>query len=476
MRDDELRRLIARRTNRRSVLKGAGAGSLAALAYPVFARSGRAATLKQTPPTRNIQGTSLRILQWSHFVATYDEWFDQFVTEWGEENDVDAKVDHITTAEVPTTFAAEVGAGQGHDLVEHIASLPQFEKSVLDMTDLVEEANRRTGVEQLEMARNNSFNPTTGKYYGFCHGYAPDPGNYRKSLWEQVDLPNGPTTFDELLQGGTRIKDEQGIQLGIGMSNEIDSKMAAQAMLWAFGGSIQNEAEEVVINSAENIAAVEYMAQLFQGAMTDEVFGWTAASNNELMIAGQASYILNSISAYRSTQGTDPETAEDIFFTAPLVGPAGQERALAHGHAVFIYMIPTYAENQDTAKEFLLHLVENYAEATDQSKLYNFPAWSSTVPDLLQEGGPLDNDPYESNPPEKLAVLKTAEQWTRNLGWPGPANAAIGQIFGEPILPNMMARAARGDLTAQEAVAEAEALITPIFDKARQDGLIGGGQ
>ena len=476
MRDDELRRLIARRTTRRSVLKGAGAASLATMAYPIFRHSGRAATLKQTPPTRNIQGTSLTLLQWSHFVPRYDEWFDQFVDEWGQENGVDTKVDHVSINDLPASIAAEVGAQQGHDLIEHITSLPQYEPSVLDLTDVVEEANRRTGVQQLEMCKLNSFNPTTNRYYGFCHGYAPDPGNYRKSLWEAVDLPNGPTTFDELLQGGTRIKDEQGIQLGIGMSNETDSRMAAQAMLWAFGGSIQDENENVVINSPENVAAVEYMAQLFQGAMTDEVFGWTASSNNELMIAGQASYILNSISAYRSTQKTDEETANDIFFTTPLVGPAGQERALAHGHAVFIYLIPNWSPNQDTAKEFLLHLVNNYAEAVNQSELYNFPAWSNTAPDLLQEGGPLDNDPYESNPPDKLAVLKTAEQWTRNLGWPGPANAAIGQIFGEPILPNMMARAARGELTAQEAVAEAEGLIKPIFDKVRQDGLIGGGQ
>ncbi len=475
MHDDELRRLIGRRTTRRTLLKGAGGAGLGALAYPVFQRSGRAATLKQTPPSRNIQGTSLRILQWSHFVPNYDKWFDQFLTEWGETNGVDAKVDHINTADVPATFASEVSAGQGHDLVEHIASLPQFERSVLDMTDLVNEVNTRHG-QQLEMAKNNSFNPTTGVYYGFCHGYAPDPGNYRKSLWEQVDLPNGPTTFDELLQGGTRIKSEQGIQLGIGMSNEIDSKMAAQAMLWAFGGSIQDENENVIINSPETVAAVEYMAQLFKGAMTDEVFGWTAASNNQLMIAGQASYILNSISAYRSTQGTDPATADDIFFTTPLVGPGGKERALAHGHAVFIYMIPTYAKNQDTAREFLLHLVENYAEATNQSQLYNFPAWGSKVPELLQEGGLLDNDPYKSNPPNKLAVLKTAEEWTRNLGWPGPANAAIGEIFGLPTLPNMMARAATGELPAQEAVAQAETEIKAIFDKHRKDGLIGGGQ
>ena len=477
MHDDELRRHFAHSTSRRTLLKSASAASLAAAAYPLARAAARAGsvTFAQTPPTRDISGTSLSILQWQHFVPRFDKWFVPFAQEWGKTNNVDVTVDLVNTAEVPPGIAAEVGAQQGHDIVEHIASLPQFEKAMLDLTDLVAEAAKRHG-PQIDMAKRNSFDPTTNVSYGFCHGYAPDPGNYRKSLWEKVDLANGPASYDDLLAGGSRIKSEQGIQLGIGMSNEIDSKMAAQAMIWAFGGAIQDESENVTINSPEVIAAVENMAKLFNAAMTPEVFGWNAASNNQLMVAGQASYILNSISAYRTAQEQLPDVAKDIFFTKPLAGPGGPDRALAHGHAVFISMIPKYSKNQDTAKEFLLHLVNNYAEAAKQSEYYNFPAFPATVPNLTEEGGPLDNDPYGSVPADKLAVLKTAQDWTRNLGWPGPANAAIGEIFNLPTLPNMMAKAARNETTAQQAVAEAETEITKIFEKWRAEGLVGGGQ
>ena len=469
MRDD--RRRHSRMLSRRSVLKGAGATLSLAAATPFFRDGAGAATLVQTPTTQDISGTSLRILLWSHFVPRHDEWYDQFVAEWGEANGVTTQVDHINTADVPAAIAAEIGAGEGHDLVEHIASLAQYEKSVLDMTDVVEEMNRRHG-DQLPMARRNSYNPTTNVYYGFCNGYAPDPGDYRRSLWELVDLPEGPSTWDELLSGGSRIKAEQGIQLGIGMSNEVDSRMAAQTLMWAYGASIQDADENVTINSPETIAAVEYMAQLYQGAMTPEVFGWNAASNNQLLVAGKASYILNSISAYRTAQKDQPEVGADIFFRTPLLGPAGEEWALAHGHAVFIDMIPNYAEYPDTAKEFLMHLVANYAQATEQSELYNFPAWPSTVPQLSDW---LANDPYGSVPPDKLNVISTANDWTTNLGHPGPANAAMGEIFNLPILPNMMARAAQDQQTAEESVAEAEKEIVAIFDKWRAEGLIGGG-
>lgn len=477
MREDELRRMATRPATRRTLLKGAGAAGLAAALSPISraAAGTGTATLVQTAPTRNISGTRLNILLWSHFVPRHDVWYDQFVAEWGQANGVETKVDHINTADVPTAIAAELGAGEGHDMIEHLASLAQYEKSMLDLTDVVEEANRRHG-PQLEMAKRNSFNPTTNAYFGFCHGFAPDPGNYRRSLWEVVGMPNGPTSWDELRAGGSQIKAEQGVQMGLGMSNEVDSRMAAQTAMWAFGAAIQDANENVTINSPETIAAVEYMAALFKEAMTPEVFGWNAASNNQLLVAGRASYILNSISAYRTAQKDQAETGEDIYFTAPIVGPAGPSGALAHGHAVFIDMIPQHSPNADTAKEFLLHLVANYAQATEQSEVYNFPAWPTTVPMLQQEGGWLDVDPYGSVPPDKLAVLKTANEWTTNLGHPGPANAALGEIFNLPLLPNMMARAAQGQQTAQESVAQAEQEVNEIFAKWRAEGLIGGGQ
>ena len=51
---------------------------------------------------------------------------------------------------------------------------------------------------------------------------------------------------------------------------------------------------------------------------------------------------------------------------------------------------------------------------------------------------------------------------------------AIGEVFGTFIIPNMFARAARGQVSAKEAVADAEAQIKPIFEKWRARGLVGG--
>ena len=37
--------------------------------------------------------------EWAHFVPDYDKWLDgTYVKQWGEENDVEVKVDHINNA------------------------------------------------------------------------------------------------------------------------------------------------------------------------------------------------------------------------------------------------------------------------------------------------------------------------------------------------------------------------------------------
>jgi hypothetical protein len=272
----------------------------------------------------------------------------------------------------------------------------------------------------------------------------------------------------ELREGGSKIKADQNIQLGIGMSQEIDSDMAGRALIWSYGGAIQDENENVTINSPETVAAAEFMKRLFEGAMTEEVFAWNPASNNQGFVAGKLSYILNSISAYRTLQKVNPGIANDVFFVKALEGP---KAGFAAQHVMYNWIVPKHARNVDAAKEFLLHYTENYARATWESELYDFPGFENRVPEL---GGWLDSDPFGSEPADKLAVLKDALDWSTNVGYQGSANTAIGEVFGTFIVPNMFARVARGRQSAEQSVATAEDQITPIFHKWRARGLIGG--
>ena len=444
------------RTTVTLAVAGAGSGILAACTGP-------------SGPSNVKGGKQLRILQWSHFIPAYDKWFDGYAKQWGDANGVTVTVDHIDNADIPARTAAEINAGQGHDLIEWIVPPSSYEPSVIDLTDIVQQVSGKYG-DQIGFCKLSSFNPTTNKYYSFCHTWTPDPGDYRKSLWSKVGMPDGPSTWEELLAGGSEIKKSQGVPVGIGMSQEVDSNMAARALIWSFGGSIQDAQQNVVINSPEVIDAVDYMAKLFKQAMTDEIFSWTAASNNQGLIAGKLNYILNSISAYRSAQTSNPTVAADVFFRPALKGPGG--KAFVAEHVVRSYLIPKYSKQVDLAKKFLVDLADRSHDVTYNSQLYDFPAFKN-APAWQELPGWLDNDPFKSQPANKLALLKDAINWSVNVGYPGPSNAAESEIFTTFVIPNMMADAARGT-PAKEAVAKAEATVKQIFAKWRKQGLVGG--
>src|SRR5579859_3639911 len=70
---------------------------------------------------------TLRILQWSHFVPSYDVWFDKYAKDWGAAKGVDVTVDHISLADLGTRANAEVAAQQGHDLFQFLSPPGAFE-------------------------------------------------------------------------------------------------------------------------------------------------------------------------------------------------------------------------------------------------------------------------------------------------------------------------------------------------------------
>lgn len=440
------------------------------------------------PGRSSAAGKELKILQWAHFVPRYDkEWFDDFAKKWGEANGVNVTVDHIHISQVVSRASAELAAGQGHDLIEMFAPPAQLEPSVLDLTDVNQEAERQFG-RQLDLCKRSSYNPNTNKYYGFCHGWVIDPGDYRKSLWEQVGKPEGPETWEDLITYGGEIKAKLGVQLGIGLSQELDSNMAARSLLWSFDTGVQDAKENVIINNERTLEAVQFMKKLYEKAMTPEVFAWGAASNNRALIAGKASYILNSVSAYRSGQKKNPEIARDVYFVPALKGPRGMQ--WASEHVIYNYIIPHYSRNADTAKKFLLALVENYDQAMYFSELYNSPAYFDAPIRSGDRGYPpmkgvnklrdlhnawFDKDPFAlpGESTDKLKGLKDAEKWSTNVGHPGPASPAIGEVFGTFVIPNMMANAARG-MQPETSIEQAETLIKAIYAKWRQKGLVGG--
>ncbi len=401
---------------------------------------------------------TLKIVQWSHFVPGYDRWFDNtFTKEWGTKNDTHVVVDHISTAEINARAAAEVAAKRGHDLFMFNSPPAAYEKQVIDHREIAEEVQRKHG-QMIPLALKSTFNPRSKKFFAFSDSYVPDPGNYRQDLWSQVGFPNGPDTYDDLLAGGKRIKQQFGNPVGIGLSQELDTNMAVRAILWSFGGAEQNEAGEITLESKETIDAVKYVRELYQQCETPEVFSWDTASNNRGILSGKLSFVQNAISVTRSAEKENPRMAANIQLTPALKGPV---RRIAAEHVMGCYVIWNFAENKDGAKRFLADLVDNFESAFKASEFYNFPCFPSTVPNLNQ----LIGDDPKAVPRDKYKVLGTALDWATNIGYPGFASAPIDEVFNTFVLPTMFAKAARDEMKPEEAVRAAHNELQRIFAK-----------
>src|SRR3989442_4494518 len=124
--------------NRRAFLRQTGLGIAgASIATMLGAR--------QAPA--QIRGTSLRILQWSHFVPAYDVWFDKFAQEWGDKNGVRVRIDRIPNLDLPSRLAAEVAAGGGPDLIYFVGTILSRvqHRDLVRVSDTTERTGTRGG-------------------------------------------------------------------------------------------------------------------------------------------------------------------------------------------------------------------------------------------------------------------------------------------------------------------------------------------
>ncbi len=433
---------------RREFVKVTGTGALAAGVGANFLFPARAAAQQKT----------LKIVQWSHFVPGYDKWFDNTYTkEWGAKNNTNVVVDHIAIGEINARAASEVAAKKGHDLFMFLSPPAAYEKQVIDHGEIYQAVEKKHG-KKIDLAHKSTYNPKTKKYFAFSDSYVPDPGNYRKDLWEKVGYPNGPDTWEDLRVGGKKIKDSVGNPVGIGLSQELDTNMAVRALLWSYGGAEQDEAGNCTINSKHTLEAIKYMQAMYKECMTPEVFTWDPSSNNRGILAGKLSFVANAISVTRSAEKDNPEMSKNIQVAPALKGPA---RRIAAEHVMDCYAIWDFAENKEGAKQFLTDYIDNFGSAFKASEFYNFPCFPSTVPDIKTQ---LSNDP-KAVPPDKYKVLGNVLEWATNVGYPGYATAGIDEVFNTFVLPTMFAKAARGESTPEEALKVAETEIKRIFAK-----------
>jgi multiple sugar transport system substrate-binding protein len=426
----------------------------------------KAAKEAQAAKTGGSGGRTLRIAQWGHYVPEFDQWFDNDYTKrWGDQHGVEVTVDHIPFAENAARAAAEVAAGGPHDIFGFIDPPSLHEDDVIDHADIVAEIESKVG-RMVPLVARSVKNPKTGKVFGCPDYWVANPVLYRTDLWEKVERGLAPRTWDDLLRAGPKLR-ALGTPLGIGISPDGDSNYSLMSLLHSYGAALQDEAGQLTINRPATVEAVKVAAAIYKTGMTEDVFVWDGYSNNRLLASGKGSLILNAVSAIRAVETQDPALAANIAL-APMPTArtgAGGPRAI---YVVGVNVIWKFSKNEDLARRFLVDLALDQRETFQRSLAYNLPPYEHAVPDL----GALLADDARAKPPDKYRVLADAPAWSTNIGHPGPANAAAMEVFNQFLVPRMFAAAARGEMTAEDAVKTAETQMLPIFDQWRERGKI----
>jgi len=406
--------------SRRGFLKAAGAGVAGASLYTML-------DARQAPA--QIKGTSLRMLMWSHFVPAYDAWFDDFAKKWGEKNGVKVRVDHIPHLELPARYAAEFAAGAGHDLIYFVGQIltGQYYKNLIDLSDIADGLGKKYGAW---MESSKSAAQVGGRWYAVPDFYISIPVLWRKDLFESVGM-GAPNTWEDLRKAGRLLK-AKGHPTGMQFSHCNDANHNWRALMYCFGAKETDPSgQNIEIDSKEMREALKFAKALYDEGMTPEVFSWDDASDNRFLASGVASWIHDAISAFRTTEDTNPEVFKHTYCLPEAAGPAGLRWNVGEPN---VWAIWKSSKNIPAAKEFIQGISDSQKDAMGASRGYNMPF---LVGQYAKPMPGLGNDP-------KLATLQEQGKITAFFGHPGPMSPAAQEVLTTFIVPDMFTRVARG--------------------------------
>ena len=404
---------------RRSFLKVTGAGATGGALLAML-------DARQAPA--QLKGTSLRVILWSHFVPAYDAWIDDFAKKWGEQNGATVRIDHIPHLELPARYAAEFAAGAGHDLIYFAGQIltGQYYRHLVDLSDLANDLGTRYGPW---MPSAKSAAQVAGVWYAVPDYFISIPVLWRKDLFESVGRP-APKTWDDL-RVAARLLRPKGHPTGMQFSHCNDANHNWRALLYCFGAKETDASgQSIELDSKETREALRFAKALYDEGMTPEVFSWDDASDNRYLASGVASWIHDAISAFRTTEDTNPKVFKETYVLPEAAGPGGTWNVGEPN----VWAIWKFSKNVPAAKEFIMAVANSQKEAMGASRGYNMPflrrRYDKPMPGLGQDA--------------KLGTLQEQDKITAFFGHPGPMTPAAQEVLTTFIVPDMFTRVARG--------------------------------
>jgi len=248
--------------------------------------------------------------------------------------------------------------------------------------------------------------------------------------------------------------------VGISLAPEHNSEHTLRAIMYSFGSYVQDEAGNPSLNSEQTLETLKFVKSLYQDAMPRDVVNWNAVSNNRYMLSDEGCLTIDTLSIVRAAESKTLPVGDRLGLRALPEGPGGRP-GLGPAFGVDNFVIWKFADNVEGARRFLVDYVQQSRMAFLTSGFQHMPCFPDTVPDLVK----LVDQDQSGAVPDQYSLLAGVNDWVTNMGYPGFATAAVGDVLGSHVIPNMFSQAATGKLTPEEALAQADLQVQDLFQK-----------
>ncbi len=341
--------------NRRDFLKiSAGRRRRSALGGGAGATR-RAKRRRSTCNLKPEKGAKLRVLRWKRFVQGDEDMWAANTKKFTEKTGIEVRVDAEGWEDVRPKAAVAANVGSGPDIIiSTIEDAHQYPDKLVDVCDVANYLGAKYG-GWYDAAKDYGMHDK--KWVAIPMGAAGNAIVYRESQVKAAGFDTFPKDIDGFLKLCQALK-AKGTPAGFALGNATGDASWCHWLVWAHGGKMVDENNNVVINSPETIAALEYAKELY-ATFIPGTLSWLDPNNNKAFLDGQMCLTANGISIYYAAKNSkDPklkEMANDIQHANFPVGPVGKSREL---NLVFPMMIFKYSKYPNAAKEYLRFMME----------------------------------------------------------------------------------------------------------------------
>ena len=422
---------------RREFVKTAGTVSVGAAlgGGALLSAQAQAPALKIIPE----KGAKLRVLRWKRFVQGDEELFMANTKKFTEQTGIEVRVDNEGWEDVRPKAAVAANIGSGPDIIIGFFDDPhQYPDKLVDVTDLANYLGNKYG-GWYDVCRN--YGTKNSRWIALPWGVIANAIVYRESHVKAAGfdgIPKDTTGFLKLCQAMKAKGTPPGFALGKAVG---DGNNWAHWLLWSHGGRVVDDNNNVVLNSPETVAGLEYAKQLYE-TFVPGTLSWLDPSNNKAFLDGQVSLTANGISVYYAAKNaTDPklkEMAADIQHAHFPIGPAGRPTELMQ---ITQMMLFKYSKYPNAAKEYMRFLMER--EQYD-------PWMQASIGYVSQSLKAYESSPVWTSDP-KATVYRDAASLMRPNGYSGALGYASAATMADYVVVDMVAEAASGSKTPKEA-------------------------